>query len=516
MKRNQQQPNYDMKHKVLTHSSFFEHMEEFGYLRGLEEMLPEDFTAVFEIARVLEDPGSDLFRSIAPAMTVSQPAPTQQPRNSREWQPNRNVTHSEEYEAALMRSFSDIKRLFPHQYLLPDEIFYQKLAQRSLWINVPRTPVVIPFRTSSSEYSPNNFKQKVYLLLDTSTSMTSHHRFQMAKAVVYVFLKRNLKELGHVYLRTFDTDLGDLRIADSPTSLRGLIQYAMRLNRLGNGTVMEKAIIQATEDIRAHASLSGAEILMVTDGACHLDVDKIRKALGDTIRINTIKIGNAEIFADEKLLRDMASRGSSADQRNLARLEEDLRRATIDLNHAANDHDRNRIRSLIGSINERAEKLRRTIVSLLQRDYGREIEFLSSVFVNIDDISADGLFILRQSEIDEIRELLAEVESDFDDGIDADALREAALLYEHVQMLLKSGGDAQQMAQLEDIAQRLNELLKDVLETSDQINSAAQNLSRSDVHDLHMMLHIRSSGGNSLLQLLLAVLRRSVRRIFGK
>lgn len=502
-----------MKHQVLTHSSFFEHMEEFGYLRGLEDMLPEDFTAVFEIARVLEDTESGLFRSIASAMTVTTPDPIKQPGNAHEWRPNRNVTHSEEYEAALMRSFSDIKRLFRHQYLLPDEVFWHKLAQRSLWINVPRTPVVLPFKSSGTEYAPNNFKQKVYLLLDTSTSMTSHHRFQMAKAVVYVFLKRNLRELGHIYFRTFDTDLGPLQVADNATALRNLIQYVMRLHRLGNGTVMEKAILQAADDIRAHSALSGVEILMVTDGACHLDIDRIKAALGRTIRINTIKIGNAEIFADEKYLHDMASRGESVDQRNLARLEEEIRRAKMDLDHAANDRDRNRIRGELATLNGRADKMRGLIVERMQKHYGREIELLSSVFVNIDDLSADGIFTLRQSEIDEIRELLAEVEADFEGEIDADSLREAALLYEHVQMLLKTGGDFTQMAQLEDIARRLNELLKDVLETSDQMDSPVQNLSRSDVHDLHIMLHIRSSRGDSLLKLLLAMLRKSIRTV---
>ena len=125
-------------------------MEEFGYLREIEEMLPEDFTAVFEIARVLEDPESELFRSIERVMTVSTKPAESEKKGRYEWQPNRNVTHSEEYEAALMRNFSDIKRLFPHQYLLPDEIFMQRLARRSLWINVPRTPVVIPFKSSSS------------------------------------------------------------------------------------------------------------------------------------------------------------------------------------------------------------------------------------------------------------------------------------------------------------------------------------------------------------------------------
>lgn len=49
-------------------------MEEFGYLRDQEEMLPEDFTAVFEIARVLEDPDSALAHAISPVMTISSPS----------------------------------------------------------------------------------------------------------------------------------------------------------------------------------------------------------------------------------------------------------------------------------------------------------------------------------------------------------------------------------------------------------------------------------------------------------
>jgi von Willebrand factor type A domain len=491
-------------------------MEEFGYLRDLEEMLPEDFTAVFEIARVLEDPDSALFRSIAPVMTISTQTETEHERPSREWRPNRNVTVSEEYEAALMGSVSDIKRLFPHQYLLPDEVFMQRLATRSLWINVPRTPVVIPFKTSASDFSPNNYKQKVYLLLDTSTSMTSHHRFQMAKAVVYVFLKRNLQELGHIYLRTFDVDLGPLQIATDMRSLRHLIQYTMRLNRLGNGTAMERALLQAADDIRAQSALSGAEILIVTDGACHLDMEKIRAALGDMIRVNTIKIGNAEIYADDKLLRDMASHGHSVDQRNLAGLEEEIRRSKLDLDHAASEAERRGIRSHLSAIQLRANELRNLIMSRLSRTYGKEIEGLSRVFVNIDDISADAIFTLRQSEIEEIRELLAEVETDFDEGIDADSLREAALLYEHVQMLLKAGGNPEQVRQLQEMSQRLAELLKDVLETSQEIDTAVQNMSRSDIHDLHMMLHIRSSQGNSLIKMLLAVLRRAVGRLITR
>jgi len=501
-----------MKHEVLTHSAFFEHMEEFGYLHDIEDMLPEDFTAVFEIARVLEDPNSSLFRSIASVMSVSRPTVAEPTSQGREWRPNRQVSHGEEYEAALMRNFTDIKRIFPHQYLLPDEVFLQRLAQRSLWINLPRTPVVVPFGSSSNDYSPNNFKQKVYLLLDTSTSMSSHHRFQMAKAVVYVFLKRNLKELGHIYLRTFDVDLGPLQTATDITGLKRLIRYTMRLSRLGNGTAMERAILQAVEDIRAGASLSGAEILMVTDGACHLDIDRIRGALGDSIRINTIKIGNAEIYPDDKLLKEMASRGTSPRQVDLAKLEEQIRRLSHDLDHRTAERDKQSLRSRIESLGARAGTLRAEIVSHLKEQYGKEITILSTVFVNIDDISLDDIFTLRQSEIEEIKGLLAEVESDFADEVDADSLKEAALLYEHVQMLLKTADNAGQRAQLQEVADRLSALLKDLAQTTGDSPSALKGIGRADIHDLQMILHLRSNEGASIAALLMAMLRRLAAR----
>ena len=113
-------------------------------MRDITELLPEDFTAVFEIARVLEDPNAPLFKAIEPAMTVAPQAAVEKRLNDREWQPNRNVSHGEEYEAALMQSYTDLKRIFPHQYLLPEEVFMERYARRSLWINIPRSPMIVP------------------------------------------------------------------------------------------------------------------------------------------------------------------------------------------------------------------------------------------------------------------------------------------------------------------------------------------------------------------------------------
>jgi uncharacterized protein with von Willebrand factor type A (vWA) domain len=501
-----------MKHSVLRHSTFFEHMEEFGYMHDLEGLLPEGFTAVFEIARVLEDENSPLFKKLASVMSVTSHVMTTGTEDSREWKPNRHMANSEEYEAGLMGSFSDIKRIFPQQHLLPDQIFMQRFAQRSLWINVPRTPVVIPFKTSSSDYAPDNFKQKVYVLLDTSTSMASHHRIQMAKAVVYVFLKRNLLELGHVYLRTFDSELGPLQTASDMPALRRLIHYTMRIGKLGNGTVMEHAIMQAVADIRAHSELSGAEILIVTDGACHLDSTRITDALGDKIRINTIKIGNAEIFADEKLLKELASNESSPRSEQLRKLEEELRRTKRDIETTAHDHEKVAMRSHAQALTQRIAELRDHIVVDIKRSYGREIETLSKTFVQVDDITTDQIFTLRQSEIEEIRQLLEEVEMDFEEDIDADSLREAALLFEHVQMLLQAAGDEGQRQQLQEMADHLHELLKGLIENEKSTGALGINIARSDLHDLQMMLG-KTSGGMSILELLVIVIRKTWRKV---
>ncbi len=491
-------------------------MDAFGFFRDIEASLPEEFTAVFEIARVLEDPDSRLARTLRPVMNVAQRAPEKEPAKSRQRLPNRFVSHGEEYEAALMQSVSDIKRIFPHQLLLPEDVFMRRLAQRSLWINVPRTPRIIPFRSSDSEYDPNNFKQKVYLLLDTSTSMAAHHRFQMAKAVCYVFLRQNLRELGHVYFRTFDVDLGPLQRATDMASLQRLIRHAMRLNRLGNGTMLERAILQAADDIRAQSALSGAEILVITDGAAHLDLDRLRQSLGATISVNCVKIGDASIVPDEKLLRDLASRGSGTANRQLAGAEEQLRRARHDLSMAASDHDRRVLQNRVAGLERQCDDLRARIVGPMREWYGREIELLATVFVAVNDVSTDEIFSLQQPEIDELKQLLLEIEEDFGDGIDADSLREAALLNEHVQMLLRYADNPEHVEQLREIAERLRQLLGEMISSPEGARSLTRGISRDDAHDLQMMLQVQAERNDSFLRLLRLIFGRIVRRLLRR
>lgn len=495
-----------MQPDALRHASFFEHMQEFGYFAELEEALPEDFTAVFEIARVLEDENSPLFQLLAPALTVSSRVKKQE-NKSREWQPNRHVPVTEEFDVDFIKSVNEVRRILPSQYVLPDEVFMRKLARRELMRRVSQTPVILPFGNSSSEYTPNHYKQKIYLLLDTSASMLSHHRFQMAKAAAYVFLKRNLRELGHIYFRTFDREVGTLVTATDMKSLRSLIRYIMRLRKLGNGTAMEKAILTACDDISKQADLSGAEILIITDGAAHLDKVKILDALGSSMTVNTVKIGDAKVALDEKILHDEAARGSSPESHTLVKIEERIHYLDVEMRNASPSRMQ-RIQEEINSLKGQAERTRRHVIEHMRGEYGREIESLSRVFVNVDDITADEIFKLSPEHLEELRQLVIAAEEAFRAGVDAETLKEVSLLYEHVMMLLEEG-ETENTAALHEMESKLSGLLDDFVQAVGRsMGGAASNIGRDDLRDLSMMLQHRSIGENSLLATLFSLLRK--------
>lgn len=505
-----------MQPDLLRHASFFEHMEEFGYFSDLEEALPEDFTAVFEIARVLEDENSALFQSLSSALAIADRTKKHE-RKSREWQPNRHVPVTEEFDVDFIKSVNEVRRILPTQYMLPDEVFMRKLARRELMMRVSRAPVILPFGNSSSEYTPNHYKQKVYLLLDTSASMLAHHRFQMAKAAAYVFLKRNLKELGHIYFRTFDREIGPLVTATDIKSFRTLIHHVMRLRKLGNGTAMEKAILTACEDFGQLADLSGAEILIITDGAAHLDKVRILDALGSTITVNTIKIGDAKVAVDEKILHDEAARGSSPESHMLVQIRDRIRHLEGEMRNASPSRAE-RIQVEINSLRGQEQRTHRHVIEHMRGEYGREIESLSRVFVNVDDITADNIFKLSAEHLEELRQLVIAAEEAFRSGVDAETLKEVSLLYEHVMMLLDES-EAENNAALHEMESRLSSLLDDFVKAVGRsMGGAASSIGRDDLRDLSMMLQHRSIGDNSLLATLFSLLRKllSVRPFVGK
>lgn len=471
--------------------------------------LPKNFSSVFEIARVLEDQDSQLFQKLERALSIST-TPLVVEKPARGWQPNRHVPVEHEYDIDFIRGVSEVNRILPTQHVLPEEVFMRRLARRELLRRIPRNPVILPFGNSSTEYSPNHFKQKVYVLLDTSASMLSHHRFQMAKATAYVFLKRNLRELGHVYFRTFDREISELHTATDRRTLQHLIRHVMRLRQLGNGTIMEKAILVACEDIRKDAELSGAEILMITDGAAHLDKSTIQEALGHSITINTIKIGDATVALDPKILADEAARGSSPESHALAKVRERMRHLQFESTNASTSRAV-RIRNEIQSLERQARATEERIVESMRSEYGREIEKLSKVFVNVDDLEMDEIFRLSDEQMNDLRNLVLAVSDAFRTGLDGETLKEVALLYEHISMLIEESA-GERLDELNSLKGELDGMLNAASESFNGASaSAGGSVSRDDLRDLGFMMQHRSFTDLSIGKIVRQLIDRVVR-----
>ena len=287
-------------------------MEEFGFFSHIYEKLPPDFTAIFEIARILEDETSQLSQKLETVFKL--PAPVASKRMDKAEDFHRYTPAGDRYAADLITSYHDVARVYPNQFLLPDEIFLQRLALRELWMPVSKHGVILPVDDTKEGFAFDSRKQKVYVLFDTSRSMSAHHRIHLAKAILYIFLKRNKTDLGHISFRAFDDHVGPLHTAVDQESYEALMCAVLRITHLGEATVLQKALYQALDDIHQMEHLSGAEILIITNGAVSLDEEAIRAKMDENIEIHTVKIGHAQVFASEAQIADMVARGQIKDR----------------------------------------------------------------------------------------------------------------------------------------------------------------------------------------------------------
>ena len=283
-------------------------MEQYGFFDTVEKHLPEEFTIIYEIARILEDKTHSISRAMAPILELNDPSTTE---NALDQILIPNIPEAKEFEADLIRSVTDVRYIYPAQHLLPEIVFLRRLAERSLWMPRARSPRNYRYQTESDRFAPDDRKQKVYILFDTSSSMRQNYRIHLAKAIVYLFLQQNQRELGTIFFRTFDLTVGPLRTARDVPSYDSLISDVMHINAIGNGTVLQKALQTAVDDIAHESQLSHAQILVVTDGVAHIDLDRLREQMGDQITVNTVKIGHARMHIDAKVIEDQVFQSSS-------------------------------------------------------------------------------------------------------------------------------------------------------------------------------------------------------------
>jgi hypothetical protein len=495
---------------TLRRDHFFATMEEFGFFDSVQDTLPPEFTLVYDIARLLDTPDHPITKKFFGVLYRNEP---HKPKQQKVRPPVPVFTASEEYQAHLISSVRDVQRLYPHQYLLPDEIFYQKLAERSLWMPRAVEPRHYKFDKDSNEFEPDHRKQKVYVLLDTSSSMIAHHRMHLAKAIVYIFLKRNMKELGTVYFRTFDLKVGELSLARDKRSFRELIFDVMNISALGNGTVMSKALLTAVQDIRKDMMIGGsenAEILLITDGAVHVDKQIIADALGDTITLNTIKIGSDTITPPKTYISDSIRQGKTDQTKyahSLLKRKEELRR---EMSKTKNDARRHTLQTQLDSVHEQFTIAEGKLMQRAAQEYGKEIRELSTVFVEIPDINPYEVFSLSDHRIHELTALAETMEQILTEHPHADDVKKVALLVDHLQFVQPYNKTSQE--QIESAVDKLRGAIRQVMGTNDDEKYNAQ-FNSMDNKRISALLHggtghKKSSWGVLVKYLVKRLLRR--------
>ncbi|MGA1739169.1 MAG: vWA domain-containing protein, partial [Candidatus Nanopelagicaceae bacterium] len=336
-----------MSRALIESSAFFKQMEEFGFFDTVEEHLPDEFTMIYEIARILDSTEHGIAQALAPVMVLSG---SNDRDHSLDLHPIPQVADAEEYEADLIRSVTELQRIYPYQHLLPEPVFLQRVAERSLWMPRPRVPKNYRYQSDSDRFAPDDRKQKVYVLFDTSSSMRQHYRIHLARAITYLFLQRNQRELGTIFFRTFDLTVGELRSARDVPGYDQLISDVMHVRALGNGTALQRALEQAIDDISHESMLSDTQILVITDGVAHVDVDALRARMGSSITVNTVKIGHSRMHVDAKIIEDQVYHSSSEDAMRLRALLDQRHQLESSLRVASGNMRTESIKSQLGLV----------------------------------------------------------------------------------------------------------------------------------------------------------------------
>jgi hypothetical protein len=487
------------------YASFFAEMEALGLASDLEDSLPDGFSAVFEIGRMLDDPSNETAAAIGRALVLA--APAEIAKNTTDYPPPEGLVEApvaQEYEAEMIRSWSDVPYVYSWQHLLPEEVFLRRLADRTLWFPMAKAPLIRRVEGGEDDFSPTPSKQKAYVLLDTSASMALHHRFALAKAAALRFLRQNRRELGEVFLRTFDVDVGPLHFATDVPGYDALLRRVARQQALGNGTCLERAILTACEDVRDRRALAGAEILVVTDGAARLDEEKIRAALGSSIRLNCVKIGNARVFATDAYVAetlDFARGGASRRDQRILQVRERREKIVDQLKIVHDDETRDHLRHGLRECDDE----RRALAEELKRDYGREIERLCEVYVEVPDLDTESVFRLDDERLAAVEALVrAALEHLERVPASPEAMKEAALLLAHLSLLSAEQTDQAAIERLAALRAQVAERLEDAIEAHEVRVLETGLLSPGDQRDLRVLL---GRGADRHSSLWLALLR---------
>jgi flagellin-specific chaperone FliS len=181
-------------------------------------------------------------------------------------------------------------------------------------------------------------------------------------------------------------------------------------------------------------------------------------------------------------------------------------------------------------VREQLKNLQHELGEEYAKVYGHELERLSSVFIEIDDLNDEKLFGASAEEIGDLELLIQQIEEDAEQFFTPEMTKKIAIMHDHIGFLLKYEKDAELVKRLEKLDERLRNLLQSALESEDESESGGADsqsahsrvsipMSEEDIRDLHFLLESGDGSGKMQWTLLLRYLRkfavRAAKKVFS-
>jgi hypothetical protein len=231
--------------------------------------------------------------------------------------------------------------------------------------------------------------------------------------------------------------------------------------------------------------------------------------MGNQITVNTVKIGDARMYVDSKMIEDQLLTSSSEDAVRIRELIAQRRDLERQVASASGQHRTVALKSQLQLVQRHIDTLMQKTSAWAAENYGSEIKELSSVYVNVDDIRPDEMFSLPEDKVRELEELADALLAALRDERQVEDIKRAAILYDHLMLLMKYNKiDA---SRFETSANELGEMLDAIL---NRPVGTAEDLSINELErvQLRNMLDISSFQQKLSLGTLLRVLYLKAKR----
>ncbi len=416
--------------------NFIEYWESLGFFDTLQVIIPPKFFILFEIARLIyTGDASDAFNAIE---EISKQEIVYKPNRDESIQVNRVERISpisDKMEIDTFRKIHELKKALPRELALDDDMFNVKLLTKSLLVQKHYESEADSFKPISTSRNDagkdaNRFEQKFYILLDRSRSMDMKMRSFYSKCIVAEFLRRKINTKTKLYYRPFDSQPGRLFKVSKREDFPILMEKVLLTTTGGTSTNIQNAVTQAVKDINYDKEKIKSEILIVTDGVSKIDKFTLKKTLGD-IKLHVLKIG------DDCAVPDYFEMENEFKASNIDPSSVNLKRARDKLGEIKK-----------GAMNNAPTGEVRVYRKLLDlsENMVRDLREVATQFIEVGDLKADGLFVLTDDTIQEIRSLAQKFSSihiaDLEVNAKKSMYKQVYFLTQYIQMLIDNGNES--------------------------------------------------------------------------